>query len=63
MLEIDHLGGDSDWIQLEFLEREATPEPAMKLGIRMHLAGLSLSNTVSILGMLGVDRHRTTVHT
>jgi transposase-like protein len=62
MLELDRLSDDSDCIELEFLEREATPEPAMKLGIRLHLAGLSLSDTVSILERLGVDRHRTTVH-
>jgi len=34
----------------------------MKLGIRLHLTGLSLSDTVSILERIGVDRHRTTVH-
>ena len=62
MLSFDRLSSDSGCIELEFLEREATPEPAMKLGIRLHLAGLSLSDTVSILEMLGVDRHRSTVH-
>jgi len=34
----------------------------MKLGIRLHLAGLSLSDTVSILESLGVNCHRSTVH-
>ncbi len=63
MLEIDRLDEDSDWIELEFVEREATPEPAMKRGIRLHLAGLSLSDTVSILEESGVERHRSTVHT
>jgi transposase-like protein len=48
--------------RIRFLEREAAPESAMKFGIRLHLAGLSLSDTVSILGRLGVNRHRTTVH-
>ena len=43
-------------------EREATPESAMKLGIQLHLAGLSLSDTVSVLESLGVQRCRTTVH-
>jgi len=62
MLSFDRLSGDSGCIELAFLEREATPEPAMKLGIRLHLAGLSLSYTVSILELLGVDRHRSTVH-
>lgn len=49
MFDLDRLSGDSDWIELEFLEREATPEPAMELGIHLHLAGLSLSDTVSNL--------------
>ncbi len=62
MLEIDRLNGDSDRIELGFVEREATPEPAMKLGIRLHLAGLSLSNTISILDRLGVQRCCSTVH-
>jgi len=62
MLEIARLNGGSDCFELDFLEREATPEPAMKLGIRLHLAGLSLSDTVSILDRLGVERCRTTVH-
>jgi hypothetical protein len=48
MLDIARLSEDSDWIELDFLEREATPEAAMRLGIRLHLAGLSLSNIVSI---------------
>jgi hypothetical protein len=59
MLSFDRLSDDSGCIELDFLEREATPEPAMRLGIRLHLAGLSLSDTVSILERLGVDRHRT----
>ena len=62
MLSFDRLSSDSGCIELDFLEREATPELAMKLGIQLHLAGLSLSDTVSILERLGVDRHRTTVH-
>ncbi len=62
MLETDRLNGDSDRFELEFVEREATPESAMKLGIRLHLAGLSLSNTISILDSLGVQRCCSTVH-
>jgi transposase-like protein len=58
----DRLNGDSDWIGLGFLKRERTPERAMKLSIQLHLSGLSLSDTVSVLDRLGVDRHRTTVH-
>jgi putative transposase len=56
------LTGFSTDFELEFVEREATPEPAMKLGIRLHAAGLSLSDTVSVLAGLGVERARSTVH-
>ncbi|MFD1633795.1 IS6 family transposase [Haloplanus ruber] len=62
MEEIARLIGGSDRFELGFVERESTPEPAMKLGIRLHLAGLSLSNTISILDRLGVERCRSTVH-
>lgn len=34
----------------------------MKLGIRLHLAGLSLSDTILVLERFGVERHRTTIH-
>ena len=34
----------------------------MKLSIQLHLAGLSLSNTVSILEVFGIKRARSTVH-
>jgi transposase-like protein len=47
---------------LEFVEREATDEPAMKLGIQLHATELSLSATVSVLAGLGVDRARSTIH-
>jgi transposase-like protein len=34
----------------------------VKLGIQMHVAGLSLSNTTSVLESLGVERSRKAVH-
>jgi len=34
----------------------------MKLSIQLHLSGLSLSNTVSVLDIFGVERARSTVH-
>ena len=43
------LDGCIDRIELGVVEREATPPLLMKLSIQLHLAGLSLSNTVSIL--------------
>jgi predicted TIM-barrel fold metal-dependent hydrolase len=62
MLEIARLTGGSDRFELGFLKREATPAPARKLGIRLVLARLSLSDTISIHDRLGVERCRSTVH-
>ena len=56
------LNGSMDDIELGFVEREATPRLLMKLSIQLHLAGLSLSNTVSILELFGVERVKSTVH-
>jgi len=56
------LSGSIDRIELDFVEREATPRLLMELSIQLHLAGLSLSNTVSILEVFGVERARSTVH-
>ena len=53
MPENARLSGSIDQIDLAFIEREATPRFLMKLGIQLHLAGLSLSNTVSILEKRG----------
>jgi transposase-like protein len=62
MLNFDRLSGDNGCIELGFVEREATPEPAMALGIRLYLAGLSLSNTIFVFDRLGVERCRSTAH-
>jgi len=62
MAEIARLSGCTDWIDLDFVERQRTPERAMKLGIQLQLAGLSLSNTVSILDKLGVERSRKAIY-
>ena len=62
MLENRRLSGSIDQIDLDFIEREATPQFLMKLSIQLHLSGLSLSNTVRILEVFGVPRARSTVH-
>jgi transposase-like protein len=62
MPEFDRLNGDSGWIDLEFLEGERTPEEIVKVGIQLHLAGLSLSNTKQHLERLGVQCSRTAIH-
>jgi transposase-like protein len=58
----ERLNVNSDWIDLDFIQRERTPQQAVEFGIQMHLAGLSLSNTVSVLEGLGVKRVRSTIH-
>jgi len=62
MSENASLNGNLDQIDLDLVEREATPRLLMKLSIQLHLSGLSLSNTVSILEIFGVQRARSTVH-
>ena len=62
MAKIARLSGCSDWIELDFVERERTPRQLMKLCIRLHLAGLSLSNTVSEIENFGVERSRKAIH-
>ena len=62
MPKTTRLSGCLDEINLEFVDREATSRLLMKLSIQLHLAGLSLSNTVSILEIFGVERARSTVH-
>ena len=62
MAEIARLSGCSDWIELDFVERERTPSELMELGIRLHLSGLSLSNTIRELEKFGVKQSRKAVH-
>ncbi len=62
MAKINRLSRCTDWIDLDFVERQRTPERAIKLGIHLQLAGLSLSNTVSVLEELGVERSRKAIH-
>jgi transposase-like protein len=62
MSENASLSGSIDQINLDFVEREATPRLLMKVSIQLHLAGLSLSNTLSVLEVFGVQRVRSTVH-
>jgi len=62
MAEFNRLGGGIEWINLEFVERERTPRQAIEVGIQLHLAGLSLSNTKQRLEKLGVKRSRTAIH-
>jgi putative transposase len=49
MAEIDRLAGNTNWIDVEFVERERTSEPIIEVGIQLYLAGLLLSNTKQAL--------------
>lgn len=62
MQKFDRLIENSAFPELGFVDREATPEPMMKLGIRLHTAGLSLTDTTSVLAGRGVERARSTIH-
>jgi len=62
MAKTDRLTGATGWIDLAFVERERTPREFIEKGIRHHLAGLSLSNTVILLEESGVERSRVAVH-
>jgi hypothetical protein len=42
MPEFDRLSECIKWIDLSFVERKRTPEWAIQVGIRCHLAGMSL---------------------
>ena len=55
MPENARLNGCLNEIELGFVEREAARRLLMKLGIQLHLAELSPSNTVSILELFDVE--------
>ena len=62
MTEFDRLSGGSKWIDLEFVEREQTPEQIIEDDIQLHLAGLSLSDTEQYIKTLNVERSRTAIY-
>ena len=62
MSKITRLVGVGDWIDLEFVKRERTPEPAMTVGIQALFTGLSLSTTVELRNSLRVQRLWKAVH-
>jgi len=56
------LNGCLDELELAFVEREATPRLLIQLSIRLHLDVFSISNTVSIFDVFGIQGTRCTVH-
>ena len=61
MHENARFSGGREAIGLAFMERVAKPKRIIKLAIQLHLRVLSLSNAVSVLESLGVDRAKTTI--
>jgi len=62
MTEIERLSKFIEWIDLSFGERERTPEWAIQVGIRRHLAGMSTRDVSQFLDELGVQRSHVAVH-
>jgi transposase-like protein len=62
MAEIDRLSESIAWIDLSFVERDRTPEWAIQVGIRCHLAGMSLRDASQFLDELGVNRSHVAIH-
>jgi transposase-like protein len=62
MAEFDRLDGSIAWIDLSFVERRRTPEWAIQLGIRCHVAGMSLRDASQHLESLGVERSHVAIH-
>ena len=62
MAEFDRLSGSITWIDLSFVERERTPKWAIQVGIRCHLAGMSLRDASQHLDELGVERSHVAIH-
>ena len=62
MTEFDRLSERIEWVDLSFVERERTPEWAIHVGIRCHLAGMSLRDVSRFLYELGVERSHVAIH-
>ncbi len=62
MPENDRFSGCLEWIDLSFVERTRTLEWAIQVGIRYHLAGISLRDASPFLDELGVQRSHVAIH-
>ena len=62
MAEFDRFTKSSECNDLGLVKRKRIPKPLMELGICLHLAELSLSNTVQELEKFGLDRTEKSVH-
>jgi len=59
---IRRLNGSTEWIDLEVVERERTPEQVSEVDIQLRIAGLSLSNTKQYVDGLGVEGNGPAIH-
>ena len=62
MAEIERLSECITWIDLSFVERDRTPRWAIEVGIRCHLAGMSLREVSKHLERFGIDRSHVAIH-
>ena len=62
MPENERLNRSIDQIELGTVEREVTQVFLTNLSIQLHLSDLSLSGTVRVCEVFGVQRARSTVH-
>ena len=62
MPDHERLSGSIAWRDLSFVERRRTPEWAIQVGIRCHLAGMSLRDASQHLENLGVERSHVAIH-
>ena len=62
MTEFDRLNDGIAWIDLSFVERDRTSRWAIEVGIRCHLAGMSLREVSKLLEILGIDRSHVAIH-
>ncbi|MFD1571004.1 IS6 family transposase [Halorubrum laminariae] len=62
MAEIDRLSERIAWIDLSFVERDRTPRWAIEVGIRCHLAGMSLREVSKFLESFGISRSHVAIH-
>ena len=62
MLDLERLSECITWIDLSSAERQRTPDRPIQVGIRYHLAGMSLRDASQFLYKLGVQRSHVVVH-
>jgi len=62
MAGIDRLNERTSWIKLWFVERDRTPRWAIEVGIRCHLAGMSLREVSKYLESFGINWSHVSIH-